>query len=167
MSGIDIAFADDDFFSRVKFNVKNFEAHSTNLLITGDAKQNKVTLFKLTALCNELIKRNNYDSGVTITLTDEANYQDFINLMDIGFKTNVTFAPFKNKVYFLVPKPIKEAKTPYFICGNVSHVDAQSKYLPIEQFFNINAVRLWPSSIAFVLMMFFSIRDNRYITAHR
>lgn len=160
---MDVAFADDKYFAWAKFDAKKFEVRSTNLLITGNEKENKATLSKLMVLCNELVRRNKYDSGVTVTLTDDANYQDFINLMDVGFKANMRFIPYTNKVYYMMPKPIKETKTPCFICGNVSHIDTEPRYLPIEQFLNIDAVRLWPSLIVFMLMIFFSIRRKTVI----
>nr|WP_294950192.1 hypothetical protein [uncultured Mucilaginibacter sp.] len=158
MSGMDVAFADVDFFERVKFDVKNFEARSTKFEISGDAKNNSATLSKLKILCNDIIRKNKYGEGVMVTIKDDADYQDFVNLMDVGLSTKVSFTAYQNKVFYTLFKPVKTE------WGRVPH--------PIHDYFEIvynrselpllaTISRFWPSAIAFLLMIFFAIRSKR------
>ncbi|MEO7215324.1 hypothetical protein [Mucilaginibacter sp.] len=154
-------------YTKPKLKISDYKDFQV-ITLAGDKKDNAKALQQLALNCTELIKKNKAGSGVTVSLTDNAQYSDLVNVLDLGysFKGKINFMPYHDKVYFVMPyyktdegSVIKA--TPLFICGN-SYVFMRQDlaYQSTAQF--ITTVKsLWPTSIPFLLMIFFSFRARK------
>jgi hypothetical protein len=179
---MDVAWSDDASIKdwngnmkTAKIDIKTFKKFS-QLTLTGNNSHDSATITRLKILCAQLISSNNKTGGVTVTLTSKSTYDNLVNVLDagFGFDYKISFMPYRDKVFFYLPQSRsgiaspKENGPPFFICGNSyvfkpepSLADNARQYLSVITPF-------WPAFIAFILMIFFSIRGKRNLqTAHR
>ena len=146
----------------------------TVLVFSNNPMQNANNLKKLVMECKALIGAHAYGKGITVKFEDNATYKDWVDVLDAGYGlTAMGFAPYKNKIYFFLPKPLPARKENSLFCGTKAWVWTDSIATEEQSFFAKMLgilepfLRFWPSLIALILMVFFAIRKRRLQTAHR
>ncbi|MFD0765291.1 hypothetical protein ACFQZI_10545 [Mucilaginibacter lutimaris] len=169
LAAMDIAYADKDYLKKIKFDAASFEKNTPNLIFTNNEVSNKSRLKDLYKRCNLLLKHPRTSQGVTVVFENSSRYSDLVDVFDMGyrFKYRISFMPYNNKVYFLLPKSFlqkdgKASSAPKFwFCGTGDFIN---DYHPEQTFYSRSVaflVRFWPPMIAFILMIFFASRKNR------
>lgn len=110
----------------------------------------------------EMLKSRDTIGGVDFHFGNKAKYWTFVNALDICQTENIlAYAPYKDDIYVInvIPKKITVEKL--FICGNLSQNRSYlwSNYPDIMiPSFNQLIISFWAPGIAFLMMLFFSLR---------
>lgn len=160
----------NDHFA-TKININDFKDYP-QYIINEDAFNNQKVLSKVKALCREVIRKKEYGKGVTVNFADESEYRDLINVIDAGYNLKeITYILYNNSIIFTLTKPYKVKNVPnlgndmVFMCdAGDFHSFTSDFLLPITNKITQYSKEFWPSIIAFLMMMFFSIKRRKFIT---
>lgn len=105
LAAMDVVYADQDYFKNFKFDAASFEENTPNLVFTNDEIANQRLLKDLYKRCNHILEHPGTSRGVTVVFEKSSRYADMVNVFDLGysFKYRISFIPYNNKVYFLLP----------------------------------------------------------------
>ena len=150
-----------------KIRISDYEKFPV-LVFSNNPVENANNLKRLVMECKALIQAHAYGKGITVRFEDNATYKDWVDVLDTVYRLEAMgFAPYENKVYFLLPKPVPPQKNAFVpFCGTSYWqmlVDDNAE-LPFYDKLKNNLKPLssfWPSLIPLTLMIFFSLRKRR------
>lgn len=143
----------------------------TVINIGGNALKNQRAFTLLNSKVKQLELLHDIKNGVKVIFTQGATYQDFVTVLDRGFNDTISYAPYNDAVYFVVPaKQHPAAKIQLMPCRGILYGD-DLYYRPQINFTDriglyfkdIKAslpeiAALWPAAIPLICMFWFGLR---------